>query len=425
MQRRTLIQRTVLSSLGLMAVGQLGWAAVGDASKPSPKRLVVIFLRGAVDGLNIVVPYADPGYYGARSSIAIAKPGSNGGALDLDGRFGLHPALAPLMPFWQSGKLAFVHASGSNEGTRSHFDAQDFMESGTPGRKSTPDGWLNRLLGNLPTRSGEASTPTRAVSVGAVLPRIYAGANPVANIANGSSATKPTMLDRPAISSAFDKLYSQDDKISRAYQASRQAHAEVRDSLDARTMDGAMQAEMQAANNGAPLPNGFPDDAARMATLMRNDPRVQLAFMALGGWDTHANQGADKGQLANRLSPLGQGLAALASRLGPTLDETVIVVMSEFGRTVHENGNGGTDHGHGNVMWLMGGPIAGGKVHGRWPGLSPAALYEGRDLAVTTDFRQVLSEVVHEHLMLPESKVQEIFPQYGGSAQNRLGVIRV
>jgi uncharacterized protein (DUF1501 family) len=232
------------------------------------------------------------------------------------------------------------------------------------------------------------------------------------------------MLDRPGISNAFDKLYSKDDKVSRAYQASRQAHAEVMDSLDEHTMDGAMKAEMQAANNGAPLPNGFPDDAARLGTLMRNDSRVQLAFMALGGWDTHANQGADKGQLANRLNPLGQGLAALASRLGPTLDDTVIVVISEFGRTVHENGNGGTDHGHGNVMWLLGGPVAGGKVHGRWPGLSPLALYEGRDLAVTTDFRQVLSEVVRDHLMLQEAKVQEIFPQFGITLQNRLCVIR-
>ncbi len=424
MQRRTLLQNTVMSGLSLMSVGPSAWAAVGDAATQSPKRLVVIFLRGAVDGLNIVVPYADPGYYRARSSIAIARPGSEGGALDLDGRFGLHPALSSLMPFWQSGKLAFVHASGSNDATRSHFDAQDFMESGTPGRKSTPDGWLNRLLGNLPTKSGEAAPPTRAVSVGAVLPRIYAGNNPVANIANGNSATKPTMLDSPGISNAFDKLYSNDDNLSRAYQASRQAHVEVMDSLDGPSMDGAMQAEMQSANNGAPLPNGFPDDAARLGTLMRNDSRVQLAFMALGGWDTHANQGAAKGQLANRLNRLGQGLTALATRLGPAMDDTAILVMSEFGRTVNENGNGGTDHGHGNVMWLLGGPIVGGKVHGRWPGLSPSALYEGRDLAVTTDFRQVLSEVVRDHLMLQEAKVQDIFPQYGTNVQNRLGVIR-
>ena len=424
MQRRTLIQNAAWASLGLMSVGQQAWATVGDPGTPSPQRLVVIFQRGAVDGLNIVVPYTDPGYYSARSSIAIARPGSDGGALDLDGQFGLHPALAPLMPFWQSGKLAFVHASGSNDATRSHFDAQDFMESGTPGRKSTPDGWLNRLLGNLPTKPGDPAPPTRAVSVGAVLPRIYAGANPVANIANGQGATKPTLLDRPAIGSAFDKLYNKDDKLSMAYQASKQAHAEVMESLDGHSMDGRMQVEMQDANNGASLPNGFPDDAARLATLMHNDSRVQLAFIALGGWDTHANQGAGKGQLANRLSPLGQGLAALATRLGPVLDDTVVVVMSEFGRTVRENGNGGTDHGHGNVMWLLGGPIAGGKVRGRWPGLASSSLYEGRDLAVTTDFRQVLAEVIQQHLSLPDARVQNIFPGYPGAARSGLGVMR-
>ena len=424
MQRRTLLQRTALSGLGLMALGQHAWAAVGGAASASPKRLVVVFLRGAVDGLSVVVPYADPGYYSARSSIAIGIPGSEGGALDLNGQFGLHPALAPLMPFWQSGKLSFVHASGSTDGTRSHFDAQDFMESGTPGRKSTPDGWLNRLLGNLPTAPGEAAAPTRAVSIGPVLPRIYAGANQVANIASGNSATKPTQLDRPAVGSAFDKLYNKDDKLSDAYQASKQVRAQVMESLDGNAMDGAMQAEMQAANNGAPLPNGFPEDAARLATLMRKDSRVRLAFMALGGWDTHANQGAAKGQLANRLSPLGQGLAALANQLGPALEDTVIVVVSEFGRTVRENGNGGTDHGHGNVMWLLGGPVAGGKLHGTWPGLAPAGLYEGRDLAVTTDFRQVLAEVIQKHLTLPEARLQNIFPQFAGGGRSGLGVLR-
>ena len=425
MQRRKMLQTSAWASLGLTAIGTHAWAALGDGSQghaAAPPRLVVVFLRGAVDGLNIVVPYADPGYYRARASIAIAKPGNDDGALDLDGRFGLHPALAPLMPFWQSRQLAFVHASGSNDTTRSHFDAQDFMESGTPGRKSTPDGWLNRLLGNLPTAPGSAVSPTRAVSMGSVLPRIYAGANPVANIPNGNGAAKPTLLDRPAIGGAFDKLYNKGDKLSNAYQESKQAHAEVMDSLDEGAMNADMQAEMRAANNGAPLPNGFANDAARLATLMRNDHRVQLAFMALGGWDTHANQGAAKGQLANRLEPLGQGLSTLATRLGPELDNTVVVVMSEFGRTVHENGNRGTDHGHGNVMWLLGGRVAGGKVHGRWPGLAPDSLYEGRDLAITTDFREVLTEILEQHLSLPQERLQNVFPGY--SARGPLGLIR-
>jgi uncharacterized protein (DUF1501 family) len=181
--------------------------------------------------------------------------------------------------------------------------------------------------------------------------------------------------------------------------------------------------EMQAANNGAPLPNGFADDAQRLATLMRQDAHVQLAFMAVGGWDTHANQGAAQGQLAGRLAPLGQGLAAMAERLGPVLDDTVIVVMSEFGRTVRQNGNGGTDHGHGNVMWLLGGPVAGGQVHGTWPGLEERALYEGRDLAVTTDFRQVLSEVCASHMGLPDVRLGEVFPGHDWRRSQRLGVI--
>jgi len=424
MHRRTLLHTAALAGLGFSAIGRHAWAATGKAAATAaPKRLVVVFLRGAVDGLSVVVPYADSAYYAARSSIAIPRPGREGGALDLDGRFGLHPALAPLMPFWQAGQLAFVHASGSRDVTRSHFDAQDYMETGTPGRKATPDGWLNRVLGSLPATDG-AAAPTRAVSVGAVLPRIYAGPHPVANIAAGNGATKLSLLDRPAIGAAFDKLYSRDDKLSGAYQASRQAHAEVMSSLDAGAMDASMQAEMQAANNGAPLPNGFAEDASRLATLMRNDARVQLAFMALGGWDTHANQGGAKGQLSNRLAPLGQGLAALASRLGPVLDDTVVVVMSEFGRTVHENGNGGTDHGHGNVMWLLGGPVVGGKVHGHWPGLASTALYEGRDLAVSTDFRQVLAEVLQRHLAVPSTQLRDVFPDYAPESDSPLRVIR-
>jgi len=292
------------------------------------------------------------------------------------------------------------------------------MESATPGRKPTPDGWLNRLLGALP--AGGRAEPTRAVSIGPVLPRIYAGPNPVANIASGQAAARPTMLDRPKIGDAFAQLYAGDDKLSRAYQESRLAQREVMDSLKGDDL----AREMQAADNGAPLPNGFPDDAARLARLMRNDARVQLAFMALGGWDTHANQGNAKGQLASRLHPLGVGLAALADGLGPALEQTVIVVMSEFGRTVRQNGNGGTDHGHGNAMWLLGGPVAGGKVHGRWPGLETAALYEGRDLAVTTDFRQVLAEVCGGHLALAPASLAGVFPGFDAASGPALGVLR-
>jgi uncharacterized protein (DUF1501 family) len=396
MDRRQFLQALATTGGGLAASGGHAWAAALPEAK-TPNRLVVILLRGAVDGLNVVVPHEDADYYALRPSIAIARPGQPDGAIDLDGRFGLHPALAPLMPLWREGKLGFVHAAGSPDPTRSHFDAQDYMESGTPGRKSTADGWMNRLLAALP---GPA-TPTRGIAVGPVMPRILAGAATATNIASGAAAGRQTVLDRPVVAAAFGRLYEGDDALARAYQTGQRAHAEVMSSLDD---------EMRMADNGAPLPNGFPNDANRLAALMRRDSRVQLAFMALGGWDTHANQGAGRGQLANRLAPLAEGLASFAQRLGPALEHTAVVVMSEFGRTVRQNGNNGTDHGHGNVMWLLGGRIAGGQVHGEWPGLDARSLHEGRDLAVTTDFRTVLAQLVERHLGLTDAQLARVFP---------------
>lgn len=409
MQRRDMLKGAALAGLAcdLLPVGRHAWAALAQPAVARPPRLLVLMLRGAVDGLSVVVPYADPGYARSRSTIALGRPGSPGGALDLDGSFGLHPALEPLLPLWRSGTLGFVHACGSPDATRSHFDAQDYMESGTPGRKTTPDGWLNRLVGVLPGPSRSAAT--RAVSIGPVLPRICSGRNAVANIASGRAATRPSVLDRAVVGKAFDSLYAGDDALSRAYSASRQSRREVMGSLESAD---AMAREMQAANNGAPLPTGFVEDASRLASLMRNDPRVQLAFMDLGGWDTHANQGASTGQLANRLAPVASGLAAMATRLGPVFEDTVVVVMSEFGRTVRQNGNGGTDHGHGNVMWLLGGSVAGGAVHGRWPGLDDSALHDGRDLAVTTDFRSVLAELLERHLRLDDRQLDAVLPQF-------------
>ena len=420
MHRRQLLQAA--AGLAWTAVGRNAFAA-GPAQAgqrlPGNQRLIVVFLRGAVDGLSVVVPYSEGAYYQQRSSIALARPGQDAGLLDLDGHFGLNPNLAPLMPLWESGKLAFVHASGSPDPTRSHFDAQDYMESATPGRKNTPDGWLNRLLGAEPpvvlqASAGAHAGVTRGISVGATLPRIWAGPNPVANIANGARATRPTLLDRPQVSKAFDSLYSGDDAMSQAYRESQQSRAEVNEAMT----PAAMAQEQMVANGGAPLPNGFPDDAARLAQLMRRDPNVQIAFLALGGWDTHVNQGGAKGQLANRLQPLGQGLAELATRLGPAFDDTTILVISEFGRTVRQNGTGGTDHGHGNVIWALGGNVAGGKVHGRWPGIDTSSLYEGRDLAVTTDFRQVLAGVCAYNLGLPDKQLASVFPGFEGAPLN-------
>ncbi|WP_426319098.1 DUF1501 domain-containing protein [Pseudoduganella sp. R-43] len=413
MQRRQFLNAFAASAGLMLPLSPHAWAATmaPGSSSPTAKKLIVVMLRGAVDGLNVVAPVADPEYARLRPNIALARPGAEDGALNLDGYFGLHPALAPLMPLWEQKKLAFVHASGSPDASRSHFDAQDYMESATPGVKSTQDGWMNRLLGSLP---GD-TTPTRALSIGPVMPRVLSGAQPATNLANGAAGTRSTPLDRPQIAKAFDALYAGNERYGKVYQAGRKAHEEVMAAAN-----GGMMSEMQAADNGAPLPNGFPDDAGRLATLMRNNPNIQLAFVALGGWDTHANQGAGTGQLANRLQPLGQGLATLAQRLGPLFDDTVIVVMSEFGRTARENGNRGTDHGHGNAMWLLGGKLQGGKVAGEWKGLAEAQLNEGRDLPVTTDFRHVLAHVAERHLRLPDTALARTFPGLPSAARLQL-----
>lgn len=397
MQRREFLRAMALAAgLVLVPIGRSGFAAA--TANANKKRLVVVFLRGAVDGLNIVVPYGDARYYDARPTLAIAKPGISAGVFDLDGNFGLHPALASLMPQWRNGSLAFIHACGSPDPSRSHFDAQDYMESGTPGVKNTPDGWMNRLLAVLPG----PQQPTRAVSLGSTLPRILRGSMAVANLPTGRAAERPMPLDRQVVSNAFNRLYNGNDVLSRAYHEGELAHQQLLADL---------QQDMRTADNGAPTPIGFTNDTERLGALMAGSSGVQLAFLALGGWDTHVNQGAAQGQLANHLKPLSEGLAALATGLGPTYQDTVILVISEFGRTVRENGNAGTDHGHGNVMWVMGGAVQGGKVYGEWPGLAEENLYQGRDLAVTTDFRSAIGTVLAHHLRLDDRQLSGVFPE--------------
>lgn len=395
-ERRQFLLRSARTLGGVAAAAtSCAWAAAGPA--PATRRLVVVMLRGAVDGLSVVVPYADPEYRRARPGIALAPPGEPDGAIDLDGQFGLHPSLAVLAPWWQQGRLAFVHASGSPDRTRSHFDAQDYMESGIPGNKSIGSGWMNRLLAQLP---GD-SAPLRAIAVGSVQPRIVSGAERIAYLDAGRAALRPAALDQPRVQHAFAALYDGDDAIGRTF---REAGESRRDML------ATMEPTMMAADNGAPPVAGFAEDAARLGTLMRRDARVQLGFLSAGGWDTHVNQGGARGPLAVRLGQLGAGIDALWRALGERQADTVVVVMSEFGRTVRQNGNGGTDHGHGNAMWLLGGTVAGRRVLGRWPGLDSAALHEGRDLAVTTDFRTVLGELAGAHLGLPDAAIEAVFP---------------
>ncbi|WP_254174949.1 DUF1501 domain-containing protein [Planktothrix pseudagardhii] len=399
MERRQFLKFVGLVGTSAIAtLGTQGWVAKSFATSPSPKRLIVIFLRGGIDGLNVVVPYAEPEYYAARPVIAIPKPGTEKGVLDLDGFFGIHPALSPLMPLWKQGNLAFIHAVGSPISNRSHFEAQDQLETGTPNSQKTPDGWMNRLLGVLP-----GHTPVEAVSVGTVIPRILSGSQSVANITLNSNSTRELPIDGEQVKAAFDQLYASNDALSLAYREGRSAREQLLKELDA---------EMEAANQGAPLPKGFAGEARQLASLLVRDPSIQLAFMALGGWDTHINQGAATGVLANRLNPLAEGLAVLVERLGEVYRDTTVVVMSEFGRTVHENGNGGTDHGYGNVMWLLGGAVQGGKVYGKWPGLAKSELFEQRDLKVTTDFREVIAQILLSNFKLNSEQLLRVFPNF-------------
>ena len=406
MNRREFLQTTALTSLSFMVPGLKGWAFSNGTEDPSRKKLIVILLRGGVDGLNIVAPYGDSQYYSIRPTIALPRPGGGSSAIDLDGHFGLHPALAPIMPLWKSKQLAFVHASGSPDPTRSHFDAQDYMESGVPGQKFIASGWMNRLLTSLPSKH----SPVQAISFGPVLPRIFSGMGNVATVDRGDKS-KPIPVDHPVISQCFEDMYAgRKDYLGVAFAEGIAAHRTINDALDEKKEKS--DPEQVQANRGAPLPKNFRGFGNQLANLFRRDPSIQVAFMDLGGWDTHVNQGAGGGQLASHLAPLGTGLADLASGLGPLFKDTTVVVMSEFGRTAHENGNGGTDHGHGNVMWVLGGTVSGGKVYGRWNGLSTSALNEGRDLPTTTDFRSVLSWTLNDQVHVAKTDIAKIFPDF-------------
>jgi uncharacterized protein (DUF1501 family) len=306
--------------------------------------------------------------------------------------------MAPLLPLWKQGSLAFVHASGLTQEVRSHFDAQYYMETGIPGSRKRQDGWMNRLLVEANNKS-----PLQAISLSANVPQILTGKMPVSSIGSTRQARNRQTLDRQDVATAFDKLYSGTDALGRNYRGGRAARAQLLKDL---------QAEMNIADNGAPLPKGFAAETRSLARLMVRDPRIQIAFLQLGGWDTHVNQGNSKGLLARNLGELAQGLATLQQELGTVYGNTQIVVMSEFGRTAKENGNGGTDHGHGNAMWLLGGATKGGKVYGQWPGLAPEQLYQGRDLNVTSDFREPIAKILTNHLGLNTASTAKILPKF-------------
>lgn len=409
MNRRDFLKWAATSSVFLLSPHGTAWAFSNGKDDVDGQKLIVILLRGGADGLNLVVPYGDSLYYNLRPKIAIGRPGTTDGVIDLDGYFGLHPALSPLMPYWGNKSLAFVHACGSPDPTRSHFDAQDYMESGMPGSKSVNSGWLNRLVGQLPHKD----SPLQAISLGPVLPRIFSGP---ANVATIAKATKVQNMayDKPQVASAFDALYSgRKDALGKAYAEAIAAHKEVNRVMSTpEAGDDPLSREQIIANGGAPTPGKFDQFGKQLSKLFRTDPSIQVAFVDFGGWDTHINEGTGKGQLANHLTPLANGLVDLISGLGPLYKNTTILVMSEFGRTAKENGNAGTDHGHGNVMWLLGGDVSGGKVWGRWSGLDSNSLHEARDLPTSTDFRSVISTILADHLEVSKVGLVKIFPDF-------------
>jgi uncharacterized protein (DUF1501 family) len=350
------------------------------------KRLVVIFQRGAADGLNIVVPHGESSYYQLRPTIAIPQ----NQLIDLNGFFGLHPALQPFKSLYDQGHLAIIQATGSPDTTRSHFDAQDFMESGTPGVKATPDGWLNRALQAEDLRRPEPHTAFRAIALGSQVPRTLEGK--IAAVAVNRVQDFAVAGRNPAaapISSAFEAMYAGTSDVA--------LHGAGQETFEAvRMLKATDPAHYRPAAN-ANYPNGaFGDNMKQIAQLLKANLGVEAAFTDIGGWDTHQNQGSVNGQLANSLRDFSQGIAAFWTDMGNDAENIVLVTMSEFGRTAHQNGTGGTDHGHANVMFVLGGSVCGGKVYGKWPGMAPEQLYQGRDLAITTDFRQVLGEAAYK-----------------------------
>jgi len=360
--------------------------ALGGRRVAGSRTLVCLFQRGAVDGLSMVIPHADPRYYRERPRIAIPRTA----LIDLDGGFGFHPALAPLEPLWSSGTLAVVHAVGSPNPTRSHFNAQDFMESGTPESKATRDGWANRYCQH---HREHAETPFRAVAFGPELPRALAGSAPSLAIDDlrtfGLRTRSPSANDR--LTRAFEDLYQ---GSATGLMSSSSAEA-----FDAIRMLREANPSRLNPEHGAEYPRGrLGASLMQVAQLIKAKVGLELAFVDVGGWDTHVNQGTDDGQLARRLGELGQALRAFTSDLGERMADVVVLTMSEFGRTVRENGTGGTDHGHGTAMLVLGGNVKGRQVAGEWPGLDSSALWEGRDLAVTTDFRALFGEVLTGHL---------------------------
>jgi uncharacterized protein (DUF1501 family) len=396
--RRVFVRGSAIAVAGLGAAPR--WLArAASATEGKRKILVAIFQRGAVDGLNVVVPFSEKRYYELRPSIGIPAPGGGTGlgpaqqaAIDLDGRFGLNPAMQPLKDLWDKQLLAIVEAVGSPDPSRSHFDAQDYMESGTPG-KASGDGWLNRAL---PPAGAEAS-PMRAIAMGAQLPRTLRGDRSAVAV----NDARQFQIGNPEAAAIVENMYAgtADTKLARP----------GKDAFAAMKIVQSLSQQNSPPSNGAQYGPGGPlgQSLQQIARLIKADVGVEAAFAEVSGWDHHGNENP---QLSNLLRQFSSALAAFCKDMGDRMEDIVVVTMSEFGRTAQENGNAGTDHGHGDVMLALGGPVRGGKIYGQWPGLEKEQLYEGRDLAVTTDFRTVLGELVSGHL--GQKDLSHVFPGF-------------
>jgi uncharacterized protein (DUF1501 family) len=414
--RRFFMKQGGIALAGLSTMPAFLQRAVAATPSAGKKQLVVLFQRGAADGLNVVVPFGEPNYYRLRPTIAIPPPKRGGGdaAIDLDGFFGLHPALASFAPLFQKNELAIVHAAGSPDPTRSHFDAQDFMESGTPGVKATQDGWLDRALGTMPE---ENASPFRAVAMGPNLPRMLQGSTGAIAIPDlRQFKVQPQSAAMANVAEGgFEAMYAQ--TVDHALRGTGTETFEAIDML--RKIDPAKF----PPENGAAYPNSpVGQRLQQIAVMIKAKIGLEVMFLDCGGWDNHVNEGGTQGQLANLLRDLSDSLAAFYRDMGDRMGDVVVVTMSEFGRTAKENGNRGTDHGHANCMFLMGGGVKGGRVYGQWPGLNDHQLNEGRDLALTTDFRSVVGEILTKHLGVKE--LGAVFPGFDNNPRKFPALIR-
>lgn len=415
MERRAFVKSGALALVTLgLSPSFLRRMAYGMDFKnvPKGKTLVCLFQRGAADGLNVLVPHGEKAYYDLRPTIAVARPGSAAdAAIDLDGFFGLHPSLAPLKPLWDQKLLAPIHAVGSPSSSRSHFDAQDFMETGTPDVKGTSDGWLNRLLAVEGTCEQCTAAPFRAIAMAPQTPRILEGrSETIAMNSLGEFSVRATGSEAQRLEALY-RTGSAD-----------LVHGAGQEMFDAVKLMRSANPQQYAPRNGAQYPRSqFGQRLMQIAQLIKSKVGLEVAFADVGGWDTHVNQGGGTGQLAARLDDFSKSVAAFVQDMGDQMNDVMVLTMSEFGRTAHENGNRGTDHGHATAFFVLGGGVKGGKVYGKWPGLGPEQLNEGRDLKLTTDFRTVFSEVAVKHL--GATRVEKIFPGYAGGSHEWLGLV--